>query len=198
MTFKPIEDEIIAMMAKIEDDHVVGIYPKIKDVPFPDDAPDMHWVDVTDLPEVAVGWVMKEDGSFTEPPPPSLDERRESLLDAVRVERRRRLDAGIEFNGNRYATDLRGQSNINFAAAQLLFNPEAPIFLSTIEGVVSEFDDAAFRELMKVLIEYRESIQRAAEEHKRDIEASDQPENYDFRSGWPPSLLDDEDEYEAK
>jgi hypothetical protein len=193
-----IKDEIVAMMAKIEDDHVVGLYPKIKDVPFPDDAPDMRWIDVTDLPDVAVGWVVNEDGSFAEPPPPSLDERRARLLDGVRVERRRRIDAGIEFNGNRYSTDLRGQSDITFAAAQLLIDPEAPIFLSSIEGEVSEFDGDSFRELMKLLVEYRESIQRAAEQHKRDIKDSDQPENYDVRSGWPPSLLDDEDEYEAK
>ena len=198
MTPTIIKDEIVAMMAKIEDDRVVGLYPKIKDVPFPDDAPDMHWVDVTDLPDVAVGWILEEDGGFAPPAPPSLDERREELLDAVRVERRRRLDAGIEFDGKHYATDLRGQSNINFAGLQLLFDANAAVFLSTVEGEIVELNSDSFIGLMAALVEYRAALERAAEEHKRDIRASDQPEHYDFRSGWPPSLLDDEDEYEAK
>ena len=193
-----IKDEIVAMMAKIEDDRVVGLYPKIKDVPFPDDAPDMHWVDVTDLPDVAVGWTLNEDGSFVPPPPPSLEERRRTLLDAVRWERRRRIDGGFEFEGKHYSTDLRGQSDINFAGTQLLYDAKSIVFLPTIEGEVSELNADSFIEFMSALIEYRDNIHRTAAEHKRDIKASDHPENYDFRSGWPHSLIDDEDEYEAK
>ena len=116
----------------------------------------------------------------------TLAEIKAAKWEAIKAERQRRtLSGGYQAGGKWFHSDLisRGQQlGLN------VLNGSVPpgIMWKTMDGSFIEMTWALAQQILAAASQSDRAIFLAAEAHKVAMEASADPANYDFSSGWPP------------
>ena len=149
----------------------------------------------------AIGWLW--DGETLTPPPPGpLAERQVAAWERIKQERDRRKFAGVKVGADWFHcdTDSRGQWErmVNRVNAQELADSTGytiggqPVPWKTMTGSFVILTAGKIRAVVDAVELQEAMIFGRAEAHRVAMEASATPENYDFSTGWPASIEDEQ------
>jgi hypothetical protein len=126
--------------------------------------------------------IVKIDKTLNQPP---LAEIKTAKWEAIKAERgRRTLTGGYQAGGKWFHSDLISRSQ---QTGLNVLNGSVPpgIMWKTMDGSFIEMTWALAQQILMAASQSDWAIHQAAETHKAAMEASADPANYDFSSGWP-------------
>lgn len=137
------------------------------------------------------------DGFSLEPPPPSLEQARTEALEALRLKKWERKDAGITVNGVAIDTDDKGQATLSGALLNCLVDPGYMALWKTAavdsegKSVWLTIDSATIHALCRAVTEYTQacfSVEAAKQESLAAIMTVDTVKAWletELDTGWP-------------
>lgn len=140
---------------------------------------------------VEAGWIW--DGEqFTAPPVPPIAERQAAAWERIKTERDRRKSLGVKVGQHWYHSDSDSRiqqislfvmgASVPPVQWKTLTTSPPPIFVTMTQAIAAGiFQNTAASDA---------AIFAAAETHRIAMEASEDPESYDFSGGWPVSIED--------
>lgn len=142
--------------------------------------------------EVEPGWLW--DGEqFTAPPLPPLAERQSAVWERIKAERDRRKYLGVKVGAHWFHSDDPSRIQ-QLALAMMGAAIPAGLMWKTLTltppPVFVEMTPALAQGIFQATAASDAAIFAAAEAHRLAMEASANPENYDFSGGWPVSIED--------
>lgn len=115
----------------------------------------------------------------------NLSHRKQILTDRVIRIRDEKLDGGLVFQGTELDTDAAAVQNVSGAVLSVLLDPSFTTRWVTADNSRITLGAEEIKALGKAFAKHREVNIMFARDLKDSIEASETPETFDVREGWP-------------
>lgn len=149
--------------------------------------PDFMWVDVTEVSGIKEGWV-KSGANFTPPPTTPLSEIKERAWSVIKAERDHRTQTGGYKVGEKWFHSDQFSRGQQLGLVLLGANIPAGLQWKTMDGSFVTMTQQLVGQILAAGAASDQAIFAAAEAHKAAMEASADPESYDFSGGWPATF----------
>lgn len=143
--------------------------------------------------DVQVGWLW--DGEhFTPAPLPPLAQRQEQAWEGIKAERERRRVGGVKVGSHWFHSD--DSSRIQQLALSMMGAGMPPgiqwrTLTLTPPPVFVEMTPTLAGQIFTAVAAWDQAVFAAAEVHRTAMEASAEPEMYDFAGGWPVAIWEE-------
>lgn len=142
---------------------------------------------------VEVGWLW--DGEhFTPAPLPPLAQRQEQAWEGIKAERERRRVGGVKVGSHWFHSDDSSriqQLALSMMGAGLPAGIQWKTLTLTPPPVFVEMTPALAGQIFTAVAAWDQAVFAAAEVHRIAMEASAEPEAYDFTGGWPVAIWEE-------
>lgn len=137
------------------------------------------------------------EATYAPPVMPPIEQRRTAAWEAIKAERDRRAGLGVKVGQHWFHSDQKSraqQLGLVLLGASIPAGLQWKTLTITPPPVFVAMTPALAQNIVAATAARDTAIFTAAEQHRIAIEASTDPEKYDFSVGWPTSIEDEADE----